>query len=96
MNLRALTACLTAIVAACSSDPTLPPTVSTKTVEVRVPFAVPCMTDADRPRLPPPVALPSDATAEQKAAAIVADAEALARYADSVDALFLRCTKTGG
>ena len=96
MNWPALIACSIAIsVAACSSAPTLPPTVSTRTVEVKVPVPVPCFTEADRPKLPPPTALVDNATAEQKAAAVVADAEALARYAEAVDALFLKCVKTG-
>lgn len=96
MNWPALIPCLTAIaVAACSTAPVLPPTVSTRTVEVKVPVPVPCIDEATRPRLPPPTPLAVNATAEQKAAAVVADAEALARYAESVDALFLRCIKLG-
>jgi hypothetical protein len=45
--------------------------------------------------MPQPVPLAEGATAEQKAAAVVADAEALARYAETVDALFILCSKTG-
>jgi hypothetical protein len=73
----------------------LPDTVSTKTVTVELPYPVPCVTPADIPKLPVPTPLVADATAEQKAAAVVADAEALARYADEVSVLFIRCTKIG-
>ena len=96
MNWPALIPCLIAIgVAGCSTAPTLPPTVSTRTVEVKVPVAVPCIDAATRPKMPQPVPLAEGATAEQKAAAVVADAEALARYAETVDALFILCSKTG-
>lgn len=82
--------------AACASNQTLPPVVSTKTVEVKIPVLVPCVTEESRPKMPELTQIDmNSATLEQKAAALARDAEALDRYAAAVDALFMRCVKGG-
>lgn len=71
-----------------------PPEVRTVTVEVKVPIAVPCFTEAERPVLAPPTPINIDtATVDQMAAAIAADDLADALFARAVDALFVLCMR---
>lgn len=85
---------LTALCVSCASSPSLPPQVVSKPVDVPMPYPVPCVTEAERPKFPDLTDINLDtATPMQKAAALARDAEAIDRYAQAVDALFQKCVK---
>lgn len=84
------------LLAGCAALEPLPPVVSTKTVTITVPVAVPCFTEAERPKRPPPCEVSPGATTDQLAACAKIDAWALEQFATLVDALFLKCTQTTG
>lgn len=91
-------ALLALLLAGCAEFPTHEPIapprpiIHTITNRVEVPKPVPCFTEAEQPRPPAPTAIDlATATTDQKAAALAADAEALANYARLVDALLLKC-----
>ncbi|MGH7605392.1 MAG: hypothetical protein ACRENK_15530 [Gemmatimonadaceae bacterium] len=88
---------LTLVMLGCTTlDGPIAPEVRTTTVQVKVPVAVPCFTEAERPVLPPSTPIdPETASTEQLAAAELADAVALADYAAAVDKLFTACTQKG-
>lgn len=81
--------------AACAPiEPQRPPEVRTQVVTVNVPIAVPCFTEAERPRLPDPSPINLDtATVDQMAAAIAADDLADQLFARAVDQLFILCQR---
>lgn len=61
-----------------------------------MPFPVPCVTEAERPKFPVLTDINLEtATPMQKAAALARDSEAIDRFAQAVDALFLKCVQKG-
>lgn len=92
---RPITAIVILALAACATvDPPRPPEIRTTTVEVRVPIAIPCFSEAERPVLAPPTPIDIDhATVDQMAAAIAADDLADQLFARAVDALFATCMR---
>lgn len=90
-------ALVVAFTPACAPIPQRPPEVRLNTVEVPVPIAVPCFTEAERPVLAPATPIDIDnATVDQMVAAITADQINETLYRNAVDALFLKCLKPGG
>lgn len=78
-------------------EPQRPPEVRAVTTEADKPIAAPCFTEAERPVLKPATPIDIDhATADQIGYALKADALNELNYTKEVDALFLKCLKTGG
>jgi len=90
-------ALLALLLAACASDPTLPPETRTTTVIQKVPVPVPCFNEADRPAAPVPTPIDIDnATTDQMADAVAADNAADRLYEQQLEALFIQCQTNKG
>ena len=88
---------LAVAVVACAPIEQRPPEQRTTVVQVPTPIPVPCFTEAERPVMAPPTQIDmATATVDQMAAAMAADDIAERLFTEAVDALFLKCLKSGG
>jgi hypothetical protein len=94
---RFLIALLALSLGACAADQARPDEPRTQTVEIKVPVAVPCFDEKDRPIPPQPTPIDLEhATTDQLAAALAADHEADELYMRQIEALFIQCQQKAG
>ncbi len=95
--LWAVVIALAIAISGCGAMSTLPPETRTITNIEKVPVAVPCFEEKDRPPAPVPTPVDLDnATTDQMAAAVAADNAADDLYMRQLEALFVQCQTSQG